>query len=114
MIGNPVCTTEMPFKNGMLWKPKSDPSSWVPEKLVVLIDPSFEKQFDICEAELKKSRVLSNIVELKFFGFSNGDRQTWRAFHEGSKFIDDGYIRCIGEGQICTWRFQGSSAERHE
>lgn len=111
---NPICKGDMPFKNGTLWKPQASEDSWIPGKLVVLIDPSFTKEFDFCFAELKDGQGVDKIVSLQYFGKSNGDRQTWRAYQEGKEFIDNGYIRCTEESQSCKWTFEGSSAQRHE
>ncbi len=101
---NPRCGDIMKFRDGTLWKPKGDHSG----ALVVLIRDLFVKPFDSCYV------VDINGVEeqMVFTGFSNGDRQTWRAMRPGGRYMNT--FTCVQEDQTCIWQFKGDSGERHE
>lgn len=106
---NPVCDRIENFRDGggnNLWKPSGDHSN----SLVVLFNPKFHVAFDSC----KVTRKNGDTEDLRFTGFSNGDRQTWRGKAPGARYVDNGRVTCAEFKQICTFQFQGDSGRRHD
>ena len=102
-ISNPPCEWVMDFRDGMLWKPVSDKGT-----LVVLIREEFEVPFEGCYVVTKEG-----VEEQMFFtGFSNGNRQTWRAKRKGGRYMNT--FTCSLGIDMCLWEFRGKSSNRHE
>jgi hypothetical protein len=106
---NPVCKEVESFKDGgggNVWKPESDHGGI----LVVLLRDEFVKQFSSCEVTRKGGKVES----LRFTGFSNGNRQTWRGSLSGGRYEDNGRVVCKEFKQTCTFGFKGAARNRHD
>lgn len=106
---NPVCNRIENFRDGggnNLWKPSGDHSN----ALVVLFNSKFHAAFDTC----KVTRKSGEVEDLRFTGFSNGDRQTWRGKAPGARYVDNGRVSCFEFKQMCTFQFKGSAGNRHD
>ena len=106
---NPVCTQIMSSNdgaNGFLWKPESDSGN----ALVILLPSKFVSEFESVEV----IRANGEREQLRFTGFSNGDRQTWRGQLAGKKYQDRGLITASEFKQICTWKLAGKGGSRND
>lgn len=95
---NPICSqimgTDGPGK--FLWKPEGDHSG----ALVVLFPEEFRSPFNTVTVQRKTGQH----ENMNFTGFSNGNRQTWRAQLRGGQYT--GVVEAFGANpsQLCTWQ----------
>jgi len=97
---NPLCTKVMGIDGpgNFLWKPEGDHTS----ALVVLLPVRFEVPF----SALTVKRKSGDSEKLRFTGFSNGDRQTWRGELKGGRYT--GVVEAFGgePAQLCIWEVE--------
>lgn len=104
---NPLCHGLMTFNDGpegMLWKPESDNGG----VLAVLIHKAFRRPFENCFVVRKDG----SQEGMEFRGFSNGDRQTWKARLPGKNYMKT--FTCEEYIQTCVWAFDGKPGERQD
>lgn len=108
LVKNPGCAGNTNFRDGNegnLWKPKSDHH---PE-CVMLVHRKFIKEFE-CKAELSNGQK----DKLRFSGFSNGMRQTFRCNKTANQYKWNAKIDCSDGEQTCTFQIPGSPKDRHD
>ena len=96
-VANPMCTDIMGIDGpgNFLWKPEGDHTN----ALVVLLPERFESPF----ASMVVKRKSGESENLRFTGFSNGDRQKWRGQLKGGRYT--GSVEAFGgnPSQLCIW-----------